>query len=228
MILISPTEHSQPIRQLGSVSSLCEQNGVDILSVSTGARIGFQRKEVKDFFASLQDGRLQKELLQIECSQLLTHAVLILEGNFDWTTDGESTSQYSRINRSSFRNIIASIQLQGIIVEFTDSAEDTAYFVLSLTKYLSKKSHSGLSRRPNAVSGWGKTTTRSFALHLLQSFPAIGPELANRIYDYYHGVPIAWSTNAKELQQVPGIGPIRARELIAALDRGDSADEGTV
>lgn len=228
MILISPTEHSQPIRNLGNVSSLPEQNGVDILSVTSTARVGFQRKERNDFFASLSDGRLQKELLQIECSQLLTHAILILEGNFDWTTDGESTSQYSRINRSSFRNIIASIQLQGIIVEFTDSAEDTANLVLSFSRYLAKKSHSALSRRPNQKSGWGRTTSRSFALHLLQSFPAIGPELADRIYSFFNGVPIAWTINTKELQQVPGIGPIRARELIAALDRGDSADEGVV
>lgn len=218
MFLISPAEHSPLIQSLGPVSSLCEENGVDILSVQATARVGFQRKEMKDFYASLSDGRLQKELLQIESSSILTHAVLILEGNFDFSTDGQSTNPFSNISRNTYRSILTSIQLQSIIIQHTDSIADTVDLICGLSGYFGKKRHQSLSNRPNPRSQWGRTTSRGFAVHLLQSFPSIGPELADRIYQHFHGVPIAWTTDVEGLSQVAGIGKKRAKDLLSALE----------
>jgi len=218
MIFRSPTEQSPHLTTLGPTSPLCESNGCDFLSISPTARVGFQRKEINDFFNSLVDGRLQKELAQIEASLILTQAVLIIEGPISFTTEGSLLStSYSQVTRAQLRSIEAGIQLRSIVVVHTDSTKDTASAITSLAIYFGKANHTALDRRPKVSSGWGRTTTRAFASHLLQSFPAVGPQVADRIYQHFGGVPIAWTCTAEDLMAVPGIGRRTAERLIAAL-----------
>jgi ERCC4-type nuclease len=217
-IYISPTEHQLQELGFGVTSPLPEQSGVDVLVISKQSRLGFQRKSEPDFYASLLDGRLAKELLQIQSSPILTHAFLILEGAFNFTTDGQSQSQYTTVTKRQFRSIITSIQDTGIVVHFTQSPTDTIDLITGLSVYYAKARHSSLSRRPKETNPWGVSTSRHFASHLLQSFPSIGPELADRIYQTFARAPIAWTCTEAELRTVQGIGAKLARELIKALE----------
>lgn len=223
IFFVSPTEHHADIRSLGSVSRSCEDNGVDVLALSDSVRVGFQRKAASDFFASVLDGRLSFELKQIQSSQLLTAAVLILEGRFDFTTDGQSTIPHCTINRDAYRSLLTSIQLQGVTIAFSDSPSDTAHLVRRLGDYFAKGSHQSLLRRPNPRNQWGRTTSRGFSTHLLQSFPGVGPELADKIYEHFGHCPIGWTVTADDLRRVPGIGPKRAVQLVSALTVGGDA-----
>jgi len=221
---VSPAEHSPAIKSLGRYSTVPEQHGADIISIGANSRVGYQRKEVSDLFSSITDGRLTREILQLTNSDLLNHSVLIIEGRLDWTTDGNSTNTYTQITQSSFRSLITSIQLQDIIIHFTTDAKDTAATISSLSRYLDKPRHAALQRRVSPRSPWGRTTNKGFAIHLLQSFPGIGPELAGAIYDKL-GVPLQWSVSEAELKTVKGIGADRAKALIEAL-RGSAAVPG--
>ena len=84
-MLISPTEPT-PLKALGKVSSLSEKYGADILMLVKDIRVGVQRKLFpNDLMASLADGRLYD---QIRKMSELNHAVVVLEGRGEWTTEG--------------------------------------------------------------------------------------------------------------------------------------------
>lgn len=183
--------------------------------------MGIQRKEVKDLLQSINDGRLAKEVAQMTSSPILTQSVLIIEGRLDWTLDGRSTLPHTNVTRAGLRNLITSIQLRSIIVQYTDSASDTAELIRGLSGYFNRSHHS-LDTRPNPTSPWGRTTNKGFGVHLIQSFPGIGPELATRIYEHFNGVPLAWTVDEAALIKVPGLGKKRAAQLIASLG-GDPA-----
>jgi ERCC4-type nuclease len=69
-----------------------ERLGADVLWRSPHwGLVGVQRKEAADFVSSVHDGRLAKESQQMSRLGL---AVLMLEGRFRWTTDGELATGY--------------------------------------------------------------------------------------------------------------------------------------
>ena len=77
-ILCSPTEPRSLVAELGKTSGKPEQYGVDFMWMSHGFWYGVQRKQYpNDLEASLNDGRLQKELGQIT---QLEQAFFVLEG----------------------------------------------------------------------------------------------------------------------------------------------------
>jgi ERCC4-type nuclease len=216
-LLVAPTEPRSLKAIATHITLFPESMGCDVLyySYSPYSLIGFQRKEIGDFISSLNDGRLQKELLQIQESPL-TFAVLLLEGPIIYTNDGNLVN--GTFTRASLRNILSSIQSQHIIVSITDNLQDTIETVASMGKYLAKPTHSSLSRRPNqAKNTWGRTTSESFATHILQSFPGIGPTTAKAMYQYFHAIPLQWTVSASELSSVPGIGIKTAKQLINTL-----------
>lgn len=179
--------------------------------------IGVQRKECKDLVRSVHDGRLAKETAQM---QELRVAVLVVEGNWRWTRDGQSLT-VPGWSRRGHRGLMLSLQSAGFWVESTDGQDDTIEFISELNRWAQKERHVSTRTRPNPSSSWGTVGSRHWGIHLLQSFPGIGVDLAGRIYDKFGGVPVRWNCTMEDLLQIDGIGPRRAETLLAALD-GDS------
>lgn len=221
MILVSPSEPAAIKAALRSarVHPLPEKYGADFLVVAGGQRLAIQRKTVDDFLASLEDGRLAREILLLRRAPL---ALLVLEGRVEATVEGNIITPYrSRYTREQLRNALRSLQLvHGVALEYTDSEEDTAVAVVEIERWLRKGSHRGLLRRPKtaAQDDWGGRHDREWAIFLLQGFPGIGPALAGEIYDAFGAIPLRWACSFEDLLRVPGIGPKRARVLWDSLE----------
>lgn len=219
--MIAPTE-PLPIRALGRVHSLPEKRGVDILFAAGGRMVGIQRKEIHDLVASVHDGRLHREAQMIRgCLEggRLGIAVLVVEGWPTWTLDGEWIERGWKWTRRQHRGLLWSVRAKGIWVETTADVHDTADLCRDLEKWAAKDRHSSLDRRPGPAGMWGKATTRDYALHVLQGFDGVGPELAGRIVDHFGRLPIGWLVTADDLEEVSGIGKVRAKRLIGALEQ---------
>lgn len=209
----SPTEHHAAFKEWRT-SSLPETMGADFLfSIPELGFVGIQRKEIKDLVASIRDGRLAKEIGQLEqCSM----KVLIIEGKQRWTRDGESLLA-SGWSVTQLNGMLFSLFLKNFLVLQTEDAFHTSECVLQLKTYLMKPgSHSSLDHRPKSKGAWGKPTSREFGIHILQSFPGIGVDLAGRIYDTY-GLPLRWTVDEIELAQIERIGVKKALQIIACL-----------
>jgi ERCC4-type nuclease len=218
MILVSPTDR-ELLALLGDRAishTLPEQHGADVLMVVAGrGKLALQRKTFPDdFLASLEDGRLARELTGLSRTQW---PVLIVEGRPQWTADGHLLATWtSRWTRRQLRNLLRSVWLtHGVMVEQTDDLHDTAAAVLELESWFRKKVHRSLLSRPKQVvrDSWGPNRREDFARFLLQGFPGIGTALAEAILKRFGRVPLSWNCTLAELRSVPGIGERRAKTL---------------
>lgn len=203
MLLISPAE-PPALRKLGEVSTICEANGVDFLFVdANGAWVGCQRKRVDDLVASIRgdDDRLSRELGQ---TGALAHAILIVEGDWDWSSAGESR-RVRGFTRSQFDGIMVSIQAEyGWMVMHSTSVTDTARLLARLQSWFAKPNHGSLERRPKLkTDGWAHKSSRSWAMRVYQSWDGVGPGLAGAAYDSI-GLPLQWACSREELMKALG------------------------
>lgn len=211
-MLVSPAE-PKAIKILGRSSSIPEQYGADILFATKQGTVGVQRKEVKDFVASMRDGRIAKELAQLKNCDL---AVLVTEGSWRWTTDGNSLAVRGW-SIAQLRGAMFGMQSQGIWTAHTESMEATIEFVSHLKSWLEKNSHGSLGTRPKPANSWGTRSNSDWALWILQSFEGIGRGQAEKIMEYFGHLPLSWTVTYEELMKVPGIGKGRATKLWEAL-----------
>lgn len=217
--LIAPTEPSA-LKRIGTSSSLPENYGVDVLWASEHLGLcGVQRKEIKDLTQSMQDGRLAKEVAQMNGK--LGMKMVMVEGRGEWGLNGSFMSAYGeRVTRQQVRNYLYSVRSKGVWIEFSDDLQDTIEAVRGLRRWTEKEKHTALLARPGPTGSpdWGKVGRREWAIHLLCGFPGIGPHMAEAIIDHFGEVPLRWEVTEKELLEVSGIGKTRAKKLIQALE----------
>jgi ERCC4-type nuclease len=222
-LLLSPTEHAlqtllNDSRNIPwSISSKPEDHGCDVLSITRVGVIGFQRKTLADLHSSLLDGRLYKELAQLNASQLLAHKYLIIESTFRQTVTGDYVD--APISKATVRNIINKFHAHNIGYQPTDSPDDTLTCITTTSTYLSSTQVTNISRPKQISDSWGQSSSSSYAVFLLQSFPGIGPTTAKAIYDHFGYAPINWTCTVEDLTSIPGIGRKTAEKLISALSQ---------
>lgn len=214
-ILVSPAERP-PITNLGQTSSLCEQLGSDILFDSKHGLVGIQRKATLDLVASVRDGRLGKELIQMQSLKL---KFLIVEGQPQWDGQGNLMSDHANWNVRQHMGVLLSVQTKGVLVLTSRNALDTCAVVEYLVKWCEKDDHvSSLIARPGPTkNGWGDLSSEDTAIHVMTGFPGISTELAKRIFVAFGRVPCRHDLDSIDLESIPGIGPKRANQLREVL-----------
>lgn len=205
MIWIAPTE-PDPLKALGQVSILPEKFGVDVFWLERGERWGVQRKEVADLRASVDDGRLGKELAQIKSAGVC--GVLAIEGRVNFNPDGIMLKRYGRVwTREQWWAVQLAAQQEGVWLAHTNNLQETIAFVEMFHKWSQKETHGSLACRPAPKGIWGTTAKdKDWGVHVLTSLPGIGVELAKRIWDEFDGLPWAWKVTRDELLNVKGMG----------------------
>lgn len=204
-MFISPTE-PKTLRDIGVVDMMPEEYGSDIFWESERGSVGVQRKVIPDdFFASVQDGRLAKQITQM---QRLDFRILILEGQCYWSSEGNLMDQfYNHWTKDNYSLHLLNIQMKGILVAFTESLTETIRFVRRLPGWLEKASGYSLEYRPHAEkSQWGTREAEDYQSYFLQGIPRTGPKTARAIIETV-GFPFSLNVTEEELLSVPGVGP---------------------
>lgn len=198
-------------------STLPERFGCDVAWNVEEDWWGVQRKEVADFIASVQDGRLAKEVGQMK-QTVMPHVVV--EGDVRFTNEGVliwNNWGAKDVTKKQWQGMVWSLQRAGVAVTYARTARDTAATVVSLIEWSSKDRHSSMARRPGPVGKWGKADSREFGEHLLMGLPGVGPELATRIWDAFGCVPWQWTVTEAQLLAIEGIGKVKARQILDAF-----------
>jgi ERCC4-type nuclease len=207
--LISPTE-LLPLQQLGVTSPVPELHGVDVCWTGPNGLVGVQRKELGDLVASVRDGRLAERVARM---RLLDVRVLVVEGVPRWGPTGRLLNARPSITRDALRGVLWSAQQRGLWVVSTADVGDTVSAIAHLRRWLAKRRHTSLERRPPSRVPGG----RAWGVHLLQSFPLVGPVVAGSIWDHFGRVPLTWACDTAALAAVRGVGPARASQMVGAL-----------
>lgn len=219
LLLLSPTEH-ELLKILPSypnityrISSLCESNGADVIARTPTGLIGYQRKTLPDLKSSLIDGRLYKELAQLTSSPLIKHSFLIIEHDPRQTT---TTGEFLDVDLpvSTFQSLIVKSHTLGVGYLPSTHHRGTIEAIANCAIYLST-SHSKTIRRTGSPKDvWGRTGNRQYLSYMLQSFPGVGPKIADAIVNHFDGrLPMMWTCDIDDLMEVPGIGKSTASRL---------------
>ena len=182
---------------------------------------GVQRKEMKDFIASVQDGRLSKEVAQMQADIHLP--LLVLEGRPQFSLEGQSmVHQFGgggsyQWTRSQHFGMVWSLQLKGIWVCGTDNTGETVQVIQAYQRWLAKDKHQSLDTRPGPTASWGTVSNEDYQRHLVSGLPGVGPELAGRIVAEL-GVPFGWKVSKDELMEIKGLGKVEVDKLWECLD----------
>ena len=212
-MLISPSE-PRALLQMGVVSQVPEQFGSDILLTVKGiGLVGIQRKEVADLVASARGDRMGKQLAQMSRLGL---GVWIIEGDFQWSTNGVSL-KVNGFTKKEYDGLMFSIQSRTYWTVTTTNLTETIECVSHLASWLAKEKHQSLNRRTNPQSQtWGKPTSRDWGMHFWQSFEGVGVEMAGRLYDAF-GIPVVWGIEIGDLMSVKGVGKKTAERILGAF-----------
>jgi ERCC4-type nuclease len=204
------------------MSAAAEACGADFLCGIPGiGLVSFQRKTIRDLYASMHDGRMTRELsLMREKTQL---PYLVVEGHVRWMPSGELVPESGppmRMTRQQFRSYMCSVQATGVSVMFTEDPGDTAQAIETVIRWAMKPEHKSLVSVPNMRGAFDLPATPvERGMHLLQALcPGIGPVLSRRVVEHFGGrVPVSWElAGPGDFTDVEGIGPKRAAELWAA------------
>jgi ERCC4-type nuclease len=223
LIFVSPTERGEHVKVLSrrfrvQQSLLTERRGVDVAWFVDDKWCGVQRKRIDDFYASLNDGRLAKELGQMR--ENLALPIIVIEGKLNATIDGMFTTGRDTKHVKSHFNAMLTLASYGITMLQTETAQHTGFAIIGMWEWCQKDKHKTGLVRPKASGEWGKATSREWAIHFLQGFDGIGPDTAGALFDHFGRLPIGWDVTVKELLEVPGIGRQRATALAKALGNG--------
>jgi ERCC4-type nuclease len=219
-MLIAPSE-PPALRAIGKTSALPERFGADVLFTVQGHRVAVQRKEAQDLRASVTDGRLGKELGQMEAAGV-TRRLLVVEGNIRFSSDGTLIdSGFGRTwSRAQWLGVLLGVMERGCWVLGTSSLPETIATVQAYEKWCRKDSHGSLSNRPKPGSMWGgRLDDREWGVHLLQGIDGVGAGLAGKIFDQFGSVPVMWAEGVDEewLTRIEGIGKKKAAKIHRAL-----------
>jgi len=219
-MLVAPTElkHSafRALTRSGKGSNKPEDMGVDFAFNHGGRWGGVQRKEIKDFIASVNDGRLAKEVQQMA---VLEWKLLVIEGNPKWSLDGAWLGDKwgAQWTRQQHTAMLLSVQQAGVWVLGSTDTTDTAKLILDFERWVKKDTHAALMQRGPMASPWGTKENRDYQLHLIMGLPQVGYTLAARILDTV-GMPFGLRVTREQLMSVDGIAAKKADTIIRALE----------
>jgi ERCC4-type nuclease len=199
-VLVSPAEPAE-LRKLGTVSSVTERYGADFIVISPiFGRVGIQRKEIHDLIASIGDGRVEREIWQ---QKALDQIIWIIEGEPRWSSDGSLlSSRISSYTKSMHLGVVLSLYSHGYWILNSSSLTDTIELLSALNRWLLKKSHTSLLRRPSIRTSFGVSLADE-QIHVMQGFPKMGYERSKKIVEQFEGLPFAV---VEDLRGVDGIG----------------------
>ena len=222
--LISPTEPQELKDSLDAiVSSICEERGADVLAYLKNSdnkviTVGWQRKTVSDFVASLIDGRLSKDIMLM---QQLTFPVLVIEGTMHFSNEGylyRNDGKLTKFSKQQLRNLERSCKYAfNAQIEYTSSIEDTVDAIREMMVWLQKDKHDSLRRRAPLQSDWGVPSQTEQQLFFLQGIPKVGSQLAENIIKHFDGIPMQWECAEQDLREVNKIGKKKAHDIYGFL-----------
>lgn len=164
-----------------------------------------ERKTSPDFWRSLEDGRLFRQLLLMK--RLHRRRMLLIEGTIVPQTDREKASFEGVITRVS-----STLQVP---ILFSLSGADTARLIRRMSLQLF-----GFTT-PQVTRCIGSNRAQSFyEINVLVGIPGVGYARSKGLIAHFGSLQKVFAASAEQLVKAPGIGEYLAKELEALFRRG--------
>jgi len=163
-------------------------------------RVGIEFKSIKDFEASVIDGRLFKQ-----CEELIDNfdrPVILVQGDCLF---------HGRIHPNAVRGAIASITTDyGIPVINVDTPAEAANLIVAYARR--EQGEPDKQIRYNAKRK--AFTDDQFQEAIIAAFPQLGVKLAQELLNHFGSVKKVINASLDDLKEIPGIGEGKAKRML--------------
>lgn len=155
----------------------------------------FERKTLRDFAVSVQDGRLFRQAFSLAALPSPKKGVIILEGT-------SADLLESGMRRESLQGALITVTLfLGIPILRSRDGEESARLMLFAARQARSFATRALPRHGKRPRG-----KRKAQLALLQGIPGLGPSRAERLLDHFGSVTAILTATPEDLTAVTGVG----------------------
>ena len=189
-------------KRLFELGAVLEAKRLEVADYACSERVGVERKTAADFEASIVDGRLFVQAKEL--NRNFPSPLICIVG-----------SGFERLNPKAVEGAKISLAVDyKIPLFFFDSEEEFADFLYAVAfreQFVERK-----EMRLNLEK-------RTFELaeqqqFIVESLPLIGPVQAKRLLEHFGSVGKVFSASEEELQEVEGIGEMRAKKIREVVD----------
>lgn len=171
-------------------------------------RFLFERKTLTDLVAAIKDGRLFRQALRLAATPL--RPAIILEGT------GRELAGCG-MQWEAIQGALVTVTLFcGLPLLRTRTPEETVRTMLFVARQGRTFASGAMARRGRRPRG-----KRALQLYILQGFPGIGPDRAQRLLDRFGSVEAIVRADGADLRAVPGIGERLAGALRWSVEEPD-------
>lgn len=175
-------------------------------------RFAVERKTLRDFAASIIDGRVFRQASALARSPF--RGVLVLEG-----AEGDLQAVGVQLEALQGAWIHLGVFLGLAVLRSRDPLE-TARLIIYLGRQAQARARGALAR-----PGYRPKGRRARQLFLLQGLPGVGSERAARLLERFGSVEAVMTASADELATIDGIGDAIASRIRQAVGRADDTGE---
>ena len=177
------------------------------------SRVAVERKSASDFVSSILDKRLFSQVEQLK--QVFDLVVYLVEG--------EDLYSVRRVHPNAIRGALSYLMiLGGVSVVRTSTPEDSAVLLATMARHEQQGLGYELSLNPKRRNRSRRLQMR----YLVEDLPGIGPRMADRLLQSFTTVRSVFSASEADLCRVAGIGPTRARRIVALLSDEYTTEPG--
>ncbi len=193
-------------RTLYELGSNVESKRIEVGDFICSERVCVERKDAKDFVASLVDRRLFQQAKDM--SEQFQRPIMIIENYND-------IFSYRNIHPNAIRGAIASIAVDyGISVIASDSQEETARIIYAIAKKEQEENERAVSLR-GVKSKFTEMQQQEF---LVEGLPMVGPKLAKELLKNFKTVRNVFNASAEELKNIKNLGDKKSEAIRKIID----------
>jgi len=165
-------------------------------------RICVERKTVRDFEASIIDGRLFDQIQRIK--EYYESPILIIEGE-----------EVFNLGRNIIEGTLIAIYTDyNIPVIFSKNPEDTSRILYMIAK----REQTDKKREPSQKGKYRITTNSDFQISIIGNLPGIGTKLAQKLLQYFGSIKNIANASIDDLTKVDKIGKKKATYIFNIIN----------
>lgn len=194
------------VQELAKLGVEVEARQLEVGDFILSDRVGVERKSVGDFLQSIVDKRLLAQAKQL--SETFERPILILEGEGLYTRRA--------IHPNAIRGALAALAVDfGVAVIPTRDERETA----AVLAIIAQREQTERAREV-AIRGEAKgLTLPEQQRFLVEGLPGVSAVLAERLLAHFKNPERVMMASEQELQRVPGIGKVKAKEIRRVLTK---------
>jgi len=209
-------------------SAILEPLPYDMQLVTRNGLLPMERKKVpSDFLASVSDGRLSQQIMDMRA--VSPFYVVLLHGEFVYKSDGTLVTgnkhDKSRWTRKAIRNLKRTIQyVEGAFIEEASTDQELVEVVTTLQEYFDSNHHFSMRTRPSMESDWFVPRWDERILHFYQGIPGVSIVRSRSLFKVCPKPLDLYQMTLDDFQRIDGFGPKLSRGVYNFLRTGGTND----